>query len=87
MTQDKTTSTTEMRFAASVEDMRGRMKEAWGALTDDDIDRSQGQWDRMISTIRERTGESLETVTTKVNELIDRLQEAGAPSGGASDGR
>lgn len=78
--EKRSTGPTDMQFEATVDDMRGRMKEAWGALTDDDIDRSEGQWDRMISTIREKSGESIETVSTKVNDMIDRLQEAGSRS-------
>ncbi len=75
--ENNRTDAREMQLEATVEDMRGRLKEAWGALTDDDIDRSNGQWDRLISTIRERTGDSLETISTKVNDLIDQLHEAG----------
>jgi uncharacterized protein YjbJ (UPF0337 family) len=63
-----------MQFNAKVDDMKGRLKEAWGDLTDDDVTKSEGQWDQMIATIREKTGESLETVTTKVSELIDSAQ-------------
>jgi uncharacterized protein YjbJ (UPF0337 family) len=70
---DKTTAQ-QMQFNAKVDDMKGRLKEAWGDLTDDDVTKSEGQWDQMIATIREKTGESLETVTTKVNELIDNAQ-------------
>lgn len=66
----------QMQFDAKVDDMKGRLKETWGDLTDDDVTKSEGQWDQMIATIREKTGESIETVTTKVNELIDSAQDA-----------
>lgn len=66
----------QMQFDAKVDDMKGRLKETWGDLTDDDVTKSEGQWDQMIATIREKTGESIETVTTKVNELIDSAQGA-----------
>lgn len=78
-TETSRTGPTEMQFDAKIDDMRGRITEAWGALTNDDVDRSQGQWDQLIATIREKTGESLETVTTKVNELIDTAQDMGHP--------
>lgn len=68
------TTTQQMQFDAKVDDMKGRLKEAWGDLTDDDVTKSEGQWDQMIATIRGKTGESLETVTDKVNELIDNAQ-------------
>ncbi len=48
------------------------MKEAWGSLTDDDLDRDEGNWDRLVGTIRERTGESLDAIETKLKDLFDR---------------
>lgn len=70
-------SAQRMQFDAKLEDMGGRLKEAWGDLTDDDVKQAEGQWDQMIATIREKTGESLETVTDKVNELIDNTKDLG----------
>ena len=49
---------------------RGRVKEAWGALTDDDLDRTEGKWDRLVGTIKEKTGESADTVERKLKELF-----------------
>lgn len=65
----------QMQREAKVDDMKGRLKEAWGDLTDDDVQKADGQWDQMIATIREKTGESMETVSTKVDELIDEAQD------------
>ena len=28
--------------------MKGRVKESWGALTDDDVDRADGRWDQLV---------------------------------------
>jgi len=69
------TSGKQMQREATVDDMKGRLKEAWGDLTDDDVQKADGQWDQMIATIREKTGESMETVSTKVDELIDEAQD------------
>lgn len=71
---------TRMKFDAKIDDMRGRLRESWGALTDDDIDRANGQWDQLISTIREKTGDSVETISDRLNEMIDSLQSAGSRS-------
>jgi uncharacterized protein YjbJ (UPF0337 family) len=71
-------NSTQMKFDAKVDDLRGRLKESWGALTDDDIDRADGQWDQVISTIREKTGDSVETISDRLNSMIDSLQAAGS---------
>jgi uncharacterized protein YjbJ (UPF0337 family) len=55
--------------------VKGRVKEAWGALTDDDLDRTEGKFDQLVGTIREKTGESVDAVENKLRSLIDRAEE------------
>jgi uncharacterized protein YjbJ (UPF0337 family) len=53
------------------EQLRGRIKEAWGSLTDDDLDRTEGRRDQLIGLIKERTGESADAIERKLRELMD----------------
>jgi uncharacterized protein YjbJ (UPF0337 family) len=57
------------------EEAKGRIKEAWGVLTDDDLDKSEGNWQQLVAVIKQKTGESLETVETKLNKALDSLSE------------
>jgi uncharacterized protein YjbJ (UPF0337 family) len=41
-----------------LQQIRGKIKEAWGNLTDDDIDKAQGNLDQLVGTIKERSGET-----------------------------
>lgn len=66
-----------MQLKARWEDIRGRVTEAWGALTDDDVARSNGDWDQLVATIREKTGDTLESVEVKLDEILDRLGRSG----------
>jgi uncharacterized protein YjbJ (UPF0337 family) len=50
---------------------RGRVKEAWGALTDDDIDRTEGKKDRLVGVIKEKTGESVDTIERKLRDIFN----------------
>jgi uncharacterized protein YjbJ (UPF0337 family) len=59
----------QLQFEGKWDQMRGRVKEAWGALTDDDLDRTQGKWDRLVGTIKEKTGHSMDDVERKLKEL------------------
>lgn len=77
-----TETTRDARLKGNWEQMQGRVKEAWGALTDDDTQRASGSWDRLVGVVRERTGESLESVETKLNEMLDKAEAAGEPSRG-----
>ena len=51
---------------------RGRVKEAWGVLTDDELDRTEGKRDRLVGLIKERTGETASEVETKLREIFDK---------------
>ncbi len=58
----------------------GRVREAWGALTDDDLERSRGDWRELVGKIRERSGEAIEDIERKLSEILDRVEESGEPS-------
>jgi uncharacterized protein YjbJ (UPF0337 family) len=52
---------------------KGRVKEAWGALTDDDLDRTEGKFDRLVGTIKEKTGEASDAIERKLHDIFDRI--------------
>jgi uncharacterized protein YjbJ (UPF0337 family) len=51
---------------------KGRIREAWGSLTDDDLERSEGRYDQLVGTIKEKTGEATDTVEAKLKDILDR---------------
>jgi uncharacterized protein YjbJ (UPF0337 family) len=53
--------------------LRGRVKESWGALSDDELDRTEGRRDQLVGLIKERTGESADAIERKLRELVDNL--------------
>ncbi len=61
-----------LRFEGKWDQMRGRVKEAWGALSDNDLDRTEGKWDQLVGTIKERTGESMDAIEKKLRDLSSR---------------
>ncbi|HEX6332490.1 MAG TPA: CsbD family protein [Actinomycetota bacterium] len=60
-----------MRFEGKWDQMRGRVKEAWGALSDDELDRTEGKWDQLVGTIKEKTGESMEAIEERLARMSD----------------
>lgn len=36
--------------------LKGKVRESWGKLTDDDVDRIQGKWERWQGVMQERYG-------------------------------
>ncbi len=47
----------------------GRLREAWGSLTDDDLDRMEGRREQVEGHIQEKTGETRESIA----KTLDRL--------------
>lgn len=47
--------------------MKGSIKKQWGKLTDDDIDRIEGERDVLVGKIQERYGKSKEDAEREVD--------------------
>jgi uncharacterized protein YjbJ (UPF0337 family) len=62
---------TKMRVEGKWDQMRGRVREAWGALTDDDLDRTEGKYDRIVGTIKEKTGEKADAIERRLHDMLD----------------
>jgi uncharacterized protein YjbJ (UPF0337 family) len=50
---------------------KGKIRETWGDLTDDDFDKAHGNWDQLVGTIKERTGETEESIRERLNHVRD----------------
>lgn len=48
--------------------IKGKLKQKWAALTDDDLQYVEGKQDELLGRIQKRTGETRETVEKVVNE-------------------
>jgi uncharacterized protein YjbJ (UPF0337 family) len=48
---------------------KGKIKEKWGKLTDDDLDVLEGKWDQLSGLVQQRYGLAKEQAERDVNEL------------------
>jgi uncharacterized protein YjbJ (UPF0337 family) len=48
--------------------IRGEVKTWWGDLTDDDLDRIEGEWDKLVGRLQERYGYTRERAETEVEQ-------------------
>jgi uncharacterized protein YjbJ (UPF0337 family) len=53
------------------DEMKGRVKEAAGDLTDDERLKREGKMDRAGATVKEKTGEVVDKTKEKANELLN----------------
>ena len=49
--------------------VKGKIREKWGDLTDDDLDRIAGKRDQLIGKIREKYGRAREDVEREVDQF------------------
>jgi len=57
--------------------LRGQIKEWWGVLTDDDLDKINGRRDQLIGKLQEKYGFTKDQAT---RELDDRLAQLRQPT-------
>ncbi|WP_323756450.1 CsbD family protein [Roseivirga sp.] len=49
--------------------LKGKVKQKYGSLTDDDLTYAEGQEDELLGRIQEKTGESKEAVKKFIDSL------------------
>jgi uncharacterized protein YjbJ (UPF0337 family) len=63
----------------SWKELRGRVREQWGKLTDDDVDIIAGRRDRLVGLIQQRYGTLKEDADAEVTAFERRLAEMHNP--------
>lgn len=53
--------------------LKGKVKAKWGKLTDDDLDRIEGNRERLIGKLQETYGKRRDEVEKEVDSFFDRM--------------
>jgi uncharacterized protein YjbJ (UPF0337 family) len=61
-------SGTETKWSGRWDQLKGKAKQTWGNLTDDDLDVAEGKYDEMVGRIKEKTGETEEEVRRRLDD-------------------
>lgn len=59
-------------FEGNWKQFRGKVKEQWGKLTDDDLDVIGGQRDQLVGRLQERYGLAKEAVEAQIKDFEKR---------------
>ncbi len=51
---------------------RGKAQEQWGKLTDDDLDRVEGNRDQLVGKVQERYGKDRQEAEREVDDWMNR---------------
>ena len=54
--------------------IRGQIKEWWGVLTDDDLDKINGRRDRLIGLLQQKYGFTKEQATRELDDHLAQLK-------------
>ena len=59
--------------------LRGKVQEQWGNLTDDELDQVEGNVDQLIGLVQQKTGETRESIEHHLHRLNDECDH-GSPA-------
>ena len=62
-------------FEGKWKEMRGQLKEWWGELTDDDLERTGGQADQIIGLLQQKYGYTRERAEQEFNRRLEEVKE------------
>ena len=55
--------------------LRGKIQEEWGDLTDDDLDRANGKYDQVVGILQQRYGYSKADAEARLSRFLDNVIE------------
>lgn len=61
----------DLKTEGRIDRIKGRARQQWGALTDDDFDQAQGNTENLIGRIKEKTGETVDDIRNKLQGFFD----------------
>ncbi|HET6266274.1 MAG TPA: CsbD family protein [Acidobacteriota bacterium] len=73
----------EDRIKGEWKQVKGKVKEQWGKLTDDDLEVINGQWDQLIGKLQQRYGLARDQAEREADTFyknLEREEEASAAS-------
>jgi len=62
-------SATSVKWDGRWDQLKGAVKNMWGSITDDELLKVEGDYDRTVGLIKERTGESAEAIQKRLDEF------------------
>lgn len=51
--------------------LKGKVREQWGRLTDDEVNQLEGRYDRLVGVIQEKYGRGKDDAIREVDEFLD----------------
>ncbi|MEH6307770.1 CsbD family protein [Olivibacter sp. CPCC 100613] len=59
----------DLKWKGSWNEIKGKVKQKWGELTDDDLTYTEGKEDELVGKLQKKTGQTREEVVKYLNSL------------------
>lgn len=59
----------DLKLKGTWNELKGKVKQQWGELTDDDLTYAEGKEDEMVGKIQKKTGKTRDEVVDYLNSL------------------
>jgi uncharacterized protein YjbJ (UPF0337 family) len=62
------TSASGQKWEGRWDQLKGKVKSVWGSITDDDFTKAEGDYERLIGVLKEKTGKTREQLEEALNK-------------------
>jgi uncharacterized protein YjbJ (UPF0337 family) len=69
-------SAAEQRLFGHWDQLKGKIKEHWGQITDDELAEVEGQYDQLVGLVQQKTGEARAQIKRVIDELAEEYSGA-----------
>lgn len=59
----------DLKLKGSWNELKGKVKQKWGELTDDDLTYAEGKEDELVGKLQKKTGQTRDEVVNYLNSL------------------
>jgi uncharacterized protein YjbJ (UPF0337 family) len=66
----------ENTFNGQWEQLKGKAQQTWGELTDDDVERINGERRELVGILKEKYGRTEEQIESEVADFLDGVNDA-----------
>jgi len=63
----------DKEFEGKWNQLKGKVRQKWGELTDDDLEKVAGKRDELVGLLQEKYGHSREEAEQEVNDFLSNL--------------
>jgi len=63
---------TQEQLKGNWNQLKGKIKQRWGQLTDDELSEVEGNYDQLVGLVQQKTGEARQQIERTINDLSEQ---------------